>query len=366
MNLNVQIKLLPDAAQSEKMLSTMRSFNHACNYAVGVAFGLGCTNKIELQKYVYREIRNRFSIPANMAIRVIAQAVEALKRDKSILPVFRELAGVPYSHGKNYGFKGVDRVSVQVTPAGREVIPFVCGDYQRRQLQAKRGQADLIYRDRQFFLQVSISLPDAEEVAVKDFVGVDLGIVEIAVTDDGEKFSGKTVEDNRRRITRARTTYQRRNSRSAKRRLRKMANRQSRFQRDSNHCISKKIVEKANALGFGIGLEDLSGIRGRVEVKARKAFRGRLGNWSFYQLRMFLEYKARHLGLPVELVDPAYTSQRCSVCGHCERDNRKSQSEFVCKKCGYFCNADQNGAKNIKFKALAAYVNRRDLVAATE
>lgn len=342
----------------------MRSFNAAANYAVGIAFGLGCTNKIELHKHVYRNVRNNFGIPADMAVRVTAQAVEALKRDKSIRPVFRELASIPYSYGKNYSFKGIDRVSLQVTPAGRQIMAFVCGDYQKQHLNKKRGQADLIYRDGMFFLQVSVDFPDADTIQVSDFIGVDLGIVEIATTDDGQSFSGKPIEKSRRRNNRARKTYQRRNSRSARRRLRRMARRQSRFQADINHCISKKIVAKALAQSKGIAVEDLSGIRGRCEKTAGKKQRGRLSNWGFSQLRRHLSYKAKLAGVPLVAVDARYTSQDCSRCGHRDKANRKSQSEFVCKACGNALNADHNGALNIRSRALGASVNSPDSASA--
>lgn len=364
MNLTIQIKLLPNAEQAERLLETIRAFNAAANYAVGVAFGLGCTNKIELQKHVYRVIRDRFNLPADMTVRVIAQAVEALKRDKSILPVFRDLASVPYSHGKNYGFKALDRVSLQVVPLGREVMAFVCGEYQRQQLNVKRGQADLAYRDGMFFLQVTTDFPDPEVASVSDYLGIDLGIVKIAVDSTGGVHTGAMVEKVRRRSSRARKTYQSRNTRSARRRLRKLAGRQARFQRAENHRISKTLVARAKALGVGIALEDLSGIRGRIELRFRRGQRGRMSNWGFFQLRQFVEYKARRAGVPVVLVDPRYTSQTCSACGHREKANRRSQAVFCCLHCGHSMNADENGARNIRSKALGAPVNSPDLVAA--
>ena len=58
-------------------------------------------------------------------------------------------------------------------------------------------------------------------------------------------------------------------------------------------------------------------------------------------------------GIPIEFIDPAYTSQTCNACGHCERANRKSQSEFVCKACGYKAHADVNAARNIRAQALS-------------
>jgi putative transposase len=49
----------------------------------------------------------------------------------------------------------------------------------------------------------------------------------------------------------------------------------------------------------------------------------------------------------VEKIHPAYTSQRCSACGHVAGENRKSQAVFACTACRYICNADVNAAKNI-------------------
>jgi putative transposase len=49
----------------------------------------------------------------------------------------------------------------------------------------------------------------------------------------------------------------------------------------------------------------------------------------------------------VEKVPPAYTSQRCSACGHVDRKSRESQAVFRCTACGYACNADVNAARNI-------------------
>jgi|GEM_PF-4343003 len=72
-----------------------------------------------------------------------------------------------------------------------------------------------------------------------------------------------------------------------------------------------------------------------------KAVRESLGKWVFYELASFLQYKAKLAGVPVFFVDPAYTN----------KDNRKTQANFVCLACGHSENADVNAAKNIAFRA---------------
>jgi len=130
-----------------------------------------------------------------------------------------------------------------------------------------------------------------------------------------------------------------------------MSGKEARFRKHQNHCISKSIVQTAKGTGCGIAIEDLEGIRGRITARGGDA-RNRLSGWSFHQLAGFLSYKAEDAGIPIVQVDPRNTSKTCSVCGHCERGNRKNQAEFVCKHCGFSANADWNAARNIR--ALAA------------
>src|SRR5690606_35674498 len=139
-------------------------------------------------------------------------------------------------------------------------------------------------------------------------------------------------------------------TKSAKRKLRRVSGREARFRTDTNHRISKYLVEKAKGTGCAIALEDLSGINQRTVV--RKPQRAERLSWAFYQLRSFITYKAALAGVPVILVDPRHTSQRCNKCGHTEKANRKNQAEFECKSCGHTDHADCNGAKNIRDKGL--------------
>ncbi|WP_205743392.1 RNA-guided endonuclease TnpB family protein [Geobacter sp. FeAm09] len=130
---------------------------------------------------------------------------------------------------------------------------------------------------------------------------------------------------------------------------RKRGNKESRFARDVNHCISKSIVARAQGTGKGIALEDLTHIRSRIT--ARRSQRATLHSWSFGQLRAFIMYKAEVLGIPVSLVDPRNTSRECPTCGHTAKENRKSQSKFLCTSCGHAGVADVIAAGNIARRA---------------
>jgi len=176
-----------------------------------------------------------------------------------------------------------------------------------------------------------------------------MGVKNLAVTDDGETFVGDGVEACRRKYARIRKTCQRTGTKSAKRKLRKVRMKESRYRADVNHVISKRIVEKAKGTACAIGVEDLAGISARTT--ARKADRSRIKGWAFHQLRCFLTYKALAAGIPLIPVDPRNTSRTCSECGHCEKANRKTRDDFECRHCGFKLPADWNAAKNIRDRA---------------
>jgi len=249
-----------------------------------------------------------------------------------------------FSRGSVKSFKGLDRVSL-LTLDGRKLIPVRLGDYQRARMDRRRGQADLLYRNGAFYLALTVDAPEPEPDDPTGVLGVDLGITNLAVDSDGETHSGEAVERSRKRYERIRRKLQPVKTASARKRKKKLGNREARFKRDTNHRISKALVRKAKDTNRAIALEDLRHLRGRTTV--RKSQRSRHSKWAYAQLRDFLEYKARLAGVPVYMVDPRNTSRTCSECGHCEKANRRSQAEFICRSCGFVAAADHNAAINI-------------------
>jgi IS605 OrfB family transposase len=178
---------------------------------------------------------------------------------------------------------------------------------------------------------------------------VDLGIVNLATDSDGNTYTGEAVEKVRRRRHESRRSYQKTGTKSAKRRLQRLARREANYRRNENHRIANDLVNLAKGTGRGIALEDLKHIRERVTVRAKD--RAKHSGWAFAQLQAFVCYKAKLAGVPVVFVDARNTSRTCSVCGHCETSNRKSQSEFACQHCGFSENADRNAARNVRDRA---------------
>jgi IS605 OrfB family transposase len=238
--------------------------------------------------------------------------------------------------------------------AGRvKGIPFVCSPEALTLLASRKGESDLAYRDGAFYLVATIDLPEPEVYQPGGWLGVDLGIVNIATTSDGDKLSGRRLTRYRRRMRGLTAKLQKKNTKSAKRQLKAIRRREARFATDTNHRIAKKLVATAERTSRGLGLEDLKGIRQRVT--ARKEQRYGLHSWAFAQLGAFVEYKARRAGVPVVFVDPRNTSRRCSECKHTHRSNRVSQAWFACRSCRVVMQADRNGSRNIRDRADAVW-----------
>jgi IS605 OrfB family transposase len=255
-------------------------------------------------------------------------------------------------------FPRVDRASL-LTLDGRIELPFRFGVYQAARLDRIRGQADLLYRNGVFYLACTVDAPESTPDEANEYLGVDLGIINIATTSDGEIVNQGQgvvpahVNTVRARSARLRSKLQKQQTKSALRLLKKRRGREKRFARDVNHCISKALVSTAKGTGRGIALENLQNIRSRVNGLPRsRRHRRVLHSWAFLQLRAFIAYQAQVTGVRVVLVNPAYTSQICSHCGQCEKANRKSQAQFLCVSCGFSAHADANAAVNISRAAV--------------
>jgi putative transposase len=349
------LKLAPSPEQADALLATMRACNAASNRAAEIAFEHQTANKMRMHPLAYRTLREEFGLPAQMATRAIGKACDAYKRNKKIKPSFRSLGAVPYDK-RTLSWKTRDSVSI-LTLGGRVIVPVV---YQGRWLStagaAVRNMATLIYRDGSFYLAVVIDVPEPPQgPEPEQWLGVDLGIVNIAADSDGNTYCGKAVRAVRYRNRQLRARLQSKGTKSARRLLAKRRRRESWFARDVNHVISKTLVSEAQGTGRGIKLEELSGINGRTTV--RKAQRADRLSWSFYQLRAFITYKAALAGVPVVLVDPRNTSRECPGCSHISKANRRTQERFACTQCGFAGPADIIAARNISGRAAASQPN---------
>lgn len=369
----VAVRLVPDATQEAALWDTLALCNQAANYASARAFATRVTRMQPLQRLVYGDLKamGLSAQPAIHVARKVAGAYATLKaniragnlgkpgskrRTKAeSQPVrFRPNTAQPFDD-RCLSWQ-MNRRTVSIwTVAGRMAqIPFACSDAQHAALAAHRqGESDLVYRDGKWFLYATCQIYEPEPAEPDGFLGIDLGITNIVTTSDGIRHAGTHLNRVRRRNRALRRKLQAKGTKSAKRLLRKRSRKETRFVADTNHRIAKSIVTEAQRTCRGIALEDLQGIRNRVRL--RRPQRATLHSWAFAQLGRFTAYKALLAGVPVVYVDPAYTSQMCSSCGHVDKRNRQNQATFCCMSCGFAEHADVNAARNIAARGEAGW-----------
>lgn len=361
------------AHDADALAATLRACNRAANAASEVAFAKDLKRRNVLQEAVYHRIKADFDLGAQAAVRTIKKVCDAYATLKGNLKagnhgpqrskrrakmeskpiVFRESAAQPYDDRILTWNLDTRAVSIWTVAGRLKGIPFVCSEEAMRLLAQRKGESDLVMRDGMFFLIATIDIPEPETSEPTGWLGVDLGIVNIATTSDGKIMSGRQVNRYRQRKRDLRSKLQKKRTKSAARVLKRNRRKEARYATQRNHIIAKKLVATAERTSRGIGLEDLTGIRQRVTAK--KDQRARLSSWAFAQLGSFVEYKAKRAGVPVVHVDPRNTSRQCSECWHTHRSNRISQAWFVCRSCGTVLHADHNGSRNIAHRADAAW-----------
>jgi IS605 OrfB family transposase len=374
-----QVKLLPSPEQAAALGATLRTVNEAACWVSSVAFERGVPREYELRKHTYAELKAR-GLGAQAAQHVIKKtrdAYTALKanlragnlgkpgskrwvRAESKPIAFRPHAAQPYDDRCLSWQYDAATVSIWTTAGRLKGVRFACSPDALRMLrQHRKGESDLVERDGVFYLIATCDVPEKPlNEALAGFLGVDLGIANIATASTGYRASGRGLNRHRKRQADLRKKLQAKGTKAAKRLLKKRARKEARHSANVNHIIAKTIVTAAERTDCGIALENLTGIRGRVRL--RKDQRTNLHSWSFHQLASFVAYKAKRAGVPLVYVDPAYTSRQCSECHHIDRKNRRSQAEFACRACGATMHADHNASRNIARKGEAAWTAGRE------
>lgn len=348
MKRTVAIKLILTPQQSDALLETQVEFSNACNQIVPFVVENRCWNRVALHHLCYYKVRE--SVPAigsQMACNAIYKtccAYKALKVKKSQdVPSinFKKNVSIHYDK-RTYSIKS-ETISL-FTTSGRIKCGFTPGDFQREYLE--KGivkEAELIRKGRRWFFNIVLDIPDVEIKKEGKIIAIDVGENNLATTSNGTIHGGGRLRHKRDKFLARRRKLQSNGSRSAKRCLKRISGRERRHVKETNHIISKAIIEEAVKYeSRAIILEDLTNIRKRI--KGNKRLRSRLHRWSWYELQQFLEYKAQAIGIATKYVNPAYTSQTCSICD-CLGSRHKHL--FKCLNCGSYQHSDRNAAVNL-------------------
>jgi putative transposase len=251
----VQVKLIPEAEQAAALSATLRTVNEAANWVSTVAFEQGVPREYELRKRTYGALRSRGlgAQAAQHTIKKVRDAYTTLKANikagnlgrpgskrrvkAETKPItFRPEAAHPYDDRCLSWQHDAQTVSIWTVAGRLKNVRYTCSaDALKTLREHRKGETDLIERDGVFYLIATCEVLEAEAYEPDGFVGVDLGIVNIATTSTGYQAAGRTLNRYRKRQLALRAKLQNKRTKSAKRRLKERSRRAAARQEHQPH-----------------------------------------------------------------------------------------------------------------------------------
>jgi putative transposase len=346
----LKVKLETTQQVSQSIAETQKAYAIALNHASDVAFQKKVISPVALHHITYRDVREMTKLPANLVCSARNVVAEAYKRDKDKHHRWKETAAMRYD-ARTLTVKLDQEYATLTTLGGRVRLNLILSDYHRQYLGGTwriEPTATVSHKGRIWYLHLIVTkdVPHSDSDAR---IGIDSGIVRIATTSTGKVFKGGIIKHIRERRLKQRRDLQsaRHKSRNQRRLLQRLAGKEKRSVEWLLWNVANGIVDEALKVSAGtIAVEDLKGIRARIKVakKQRLIHHG----WPFSSLFLKLAHVASKQGIKVEPVEARNTSKTCHKCGHCDRANRKSQTVFVCVRCGHKSNADFNASLNVR------------------
>lgn len=337
-SLSVKCKLIVPVEFQPKIDETLQGFADACNQILAVAKRDNCWNTTKLHHKVYKPAREATGLKANhvcQAIRRVIGNAKAVKQIHKFRPTSMSLDVRTFRYVEQTQMVGV------TLKCGRVDFKLSIGGYQMALLRGQNLTSATLCKSKKgdYYINFVVEIDTPPTGKTPKVIGVDLGRRDIATTSTGKSWSGEQIQSIRDRFNRVRANVQRKRTRNSRRLLRRLCGRERRFQEWLNRNISKQLVQEAKQSEAALAFEDLTGIRESLNEKPRsKTERRKTNNWAFYQLRLFVNYKAAIAGVSVVFVPPAYTSQTCSRCHHVHAEKGKSYrngKKFKCGHCGF-------------------------------
>ena len=361
------------------------AWNFISQYIFEHAFEL---KQSKLNKALYHDLRDKFELKSQMAQSAIKTVIARYKTVKTQLfqhpfrydtgkkdgkgrgiwaQIYRDLTWLwqpinfkrpqlDLQRGRDWSYLSATNQLSLNTLNGRRKVDFVCKGFDQYldQTKWKFGSLKMLQLRGKWYIHLSATtaIPEFEAEQAVHVVGIDRGLRFLAACYDEKGksilFSGQKILRKRRKYKKLRAELQAKGTKSAKRRLKKIGQRENRWMSDVNHRLTKTLIDHYGSNTI-YALEDLTDVRFATE-KSPKDQRYEIASWAFYQFEQFLTYKANLNSSAVVKVPAKYTSQRCPKCGRIHKDNRDHELHlYTCDKCGYKSNDDRLAAMNIQF-----------------
>ena len=359
--ITTKVRIYPTPEQEVSLKKTQHGYVDGCNLVSQWVKDHHELSQKKINSALYSTIRETTGLGAQMSQSVIKTVIGTYKtihrnnKKWSVYPKYKKHR-VDLVRGRDYSLSKDGRLSIG-TIDGRIKVSYT-DDPSLPLHDHALGTASLVHKHGKWIMHipVTINIDEPSDSDIGNVMGIDVGLRFLATSyDSSEKtrfYPGGEVKRRRAHYKQLRSELQKKNTRSSRKRLKTIGNRENRWMTDVNHRVSKALVKSAGDIPTLFALEDLTGIRSATETVCKKN-RYHQVSWAFYQLRSMIEYKAKKNGHASIAVDPRNTSRACPKCGFTSKKNRNSNKHlFTCRSCGYSSNDDRVGAMNIHSKGI--------------
>jgi len=379
--ITAKVRLYPNQEQSTQFKAITKEYQRLCNIVSQWYFDNACkANRKKFNREMYHYLRSESKEINSAMVQSTYRTVEARyktvemqlkkrpyhyqdqntsewyreKRDLSWLckPIKFSRPQADYVRNINYSFvEQGSKISMNVL--GQRIKVAFNGDYLNFfDPNYKLGTAKLVQLKKHWFLHIPVTIETTEwkKENNQHIIGLDRGLRQI-VTSYDEKGNtgfknGKAIAYKRRKYAYLRSQLQSKGTKSAKRKLKRLSQKENRWMSDINHCLSKTLIDFYGKNSLFV-LEDLTGVTFE-KTNFNKNQTRELRSWAFYDLQTKLAYKVRKNQSQVLIVSAKYTSQRCPKCGQIRKENRNHHlHQYHCSYCGFTTNDDRIAAMNL-------------------
>lgn len=380
--ITMKVRLYPSKEQSTEFIKVTKEYQRLCNIVSQWYFDCGCrVTRKDFQKDMYFKLRS-ISKLNSMMVQCVFRTVDArykavntqlskrpyhfkdintnnwynVSRDITWLesPIKFSRPQADYLRSGNYSFVNQGK-EISLNVLGKRIKVKYNDNYLPYSIlsnDVKLGTAKLVNMKGHWFFHIPVTreVSEWDRNSNNHIVGIDRGLRQIMTVYDESGttkfFNGRSISYKRKKFAYLRRQLQTKNTKSAKRKLKKLGRKENRWMSDINHQLSKTLIDLYGPNTLFV-LEDLTNVTFNKFFGSKDKNRD-LRSWSFYDLQAKLEYKAQEVGSKVITVSAQYTSQRCPKCGQINKDNRNHRLHlYRCDHCGFTTNDDRIGAMNL-------------------
>ena len=263
-------------------------------------------------------------------------------------------------HHSKQSYQYPQRVKIEDNKVYLPKVGWVKCKGLRSDINGKIKTVTVSYEAYQYHASI---LFDEDETSIEpnmngQFVGIDVGVSLVVADSNGNSIKPLDLLCELSKLRKRAQQLSRKkkgsnNRAKAKAKIAKQNLRIANMRKDFLHKLSRSYSENQTVVVEDLKIKNMTkATKGTVEkpsnnAKAKRGLNRVITQQSWGMFFELLEYKLKENGGELIKVNPQYTSQTCNCCGHISKENRQSQSKFVCTSCGHTANADINASKNI-------------------